>query len=99
MEVRNGNFNVRMPIDQVGLNGKICNTLNAIIPLNERPGQSKRRGRRVEGPDHHEYEGIGIGLALWKKIVEEHNGYISARSAVGQGSTFIISLPSALNKG
>ncbi len=44
---------------------------------------------------HNEYEGTGIGLALCKKIVEEHNGYISARSAVGEGSTFIISLPLA----
>jgi signal transduction histidine kinase len=42
---------------------------------------------------NHEYEGTGIGLALCKKIVEEHNGYISARSSVGKGSTFIVSLP------
>jgi len=34
-EVRNGNFNVRMPIDQIGLEGKICDTLNEIISLNE----------------------------------------------------------------
>ena len=31
MEVKNGNFAVRMPIDEVGLNGKICDTLNDII--------------------------------------------------------------------
>jgi hypothetical protein len=36
MEVKNGNFNVRMPIDQVGINGKICDTLNEIISLNEK---------------------------------------------------------------
>jgi HAMP domain-containing protein/signal transduction histidine kinase/DNA-binding response OmpR family regulator len=36
MEVKNGNFAVRMPIDEVGLNGKICDTLNEIITLNER---------------------------------------------------------------
>jgi HAMP domain-containing protein/signal transduction histidine kinase/DNA-binding response OmpR family regulator len=36
MEVKNGNFNVRMPIDQVGINGKICDTLNEIIELNEK---------------------------------------------------------------
>ena len=36
MEVKNGNFGVRMPIDEVGLNGKICDTLNDIISLNER---------------------------------------------------------------
>ena len=34
-EVKNGNFGVRMPIDQTGLSGKICDTLNDIIFLNE----------------------------------------------------------------
>ncbi len=43
--------------------------------------------------NQNEYEGTGIGLALCKKIVEEHNGFISAKSAVGEGSTFVISLP------
>src|SRR5436190_19452658 len=36
MEVKNGNFGVRMPIDEIGLNGKICDTMNEIITLNER---------------------------------------------------------------
>ncbi len=40
-----------------------------------------------------EFEGTGIGLALCKKIVEQHKGFISARSLVNQGSTFIISFP------
>lgn len=40
-----------------------------------------------------EFEGTGIGLALCKKIVEKHSGYISARSKINEGSTFIISLP------
>ncbi|MDQ3046926.1 MAG: response regulator [Bacteroidota bacterium] len=40
-----------------------------------------------------DYEGTGIGLAICKKIVEEHNGFISATSEVDKGSTFIISLP------
>jgi hypothetical protein len=34
-DVRNGNFNVRMPVDQIGITGKICDTLNEIITLNE----------------------------------------------------------------
>lgn len=44
---------------------------------------------------HHssEFQGTGIGLALCKKIVEQHKGYISARSKINEGATFIISLP------
>lgn len=44
---------------------------------------------------HHdsEFTGTGIGLALCKKIVEQHNGYISAQSQVNAGSKFIVSLP------
>jgi signal transduction histidine kinase len=40
-----------------------------------------------------EFEGTGIGLALCKKIIEHHHGFISARSKVNEGSTFVISLP------
>lgn len=42
---------------------------------------------------HSEFEGTGIGLALCKKIVEEHKGFITARSKENEGATFIISLP------
>ena len=37
--------------------------------------------------------GTGIGLYLSKAIVETHGGTISVRSVEGQGSTFIVSLP------
>lgn len=40
-----------------------------------------------------EYSGTGIGLALCKKIVENHRGYITAVSKTGGGSTFYIYLP------
>lgn len=48
---------------------------------------------------HHqdEYEGTGIGLAFCKKIVEQHEGFISARSALDQGATFIVSLPTRMH--
>lgn len=40
-----------------------------------------------------EYEGTGIGLALCKRIVEKHRGFISALGRPGEGSVFIVSLP------
>ena len=40
-----------------------------------------------------EYSGTGIGLALTKRVVENHNGYITAKSTEGKGSTFIVYLP------
>ena len=39
------------------------------------------------------YEGTGIGLAICRKIALRHSGDIVARSAPGQGATFIVTLP------
>lgn len=40
-----------------------------------------------------EYPGSGIGLAICKKIVENHKGHIFARSKPGEGAEFIIIIP------
>jgi signal transduction histidine kinase/CheY-like chemotaxis protein len=39
------------------------------------------------------YEGTGIGLAIAKKIMDKHNGLISAQSKQNEGSRFILILP------
>ena len=45
--------------------------------------------------DKHSYAGTGIGLALCKKIVENHHGFLSANSELGEGAVFHIYLPAA----
>lgn len=38
-------------------------------------------------------QGTGLGLAICKKIVEKYNGSIRAKSKLGEGSTFTVTLP------
>jgi signal transduction histidine kinase len=39
-----------------------------------------------------EYEGMGMGLAVCKKIVERHGGQIGVKSDKKQGATFWVTL-------
>jgi signal transduction histidine kinase len=47
--------------------------------------------KRLHG--NSEYAGTGIGLAICKKIVEEHQGYICAKSSPNEGAVFMMSFP------
>jgi light-regulated signal transduction histidine kinase (bacteriophytochrome) len=53
--------------------------------------------QRLHG--RHEYEGTGIGLAVCRKIVDRHNGILTATSKLGEGSKFILTLPEKQKNG
>ena len=46
-----------------------------------------------------QFEGTGMGLAICKKIIDKHNGTITAEGELPSGTTFIIELPVKQEKG
>ncbi len=74
-------------------------TLYHKIALNDNgigfePGQSEQiftLFKRLHGRS--EYEGAGMGLAICKRIVENHGGIIYAQSKPGEGATFVLIFP------
>jgi PAS domain S-box-containing protein len=47
--------------------------------------------QRLHG--RNEYEGTGVGLAVCRRITDRHHGTVTAKSQLGQGATFIVTLP------
>jgi hypothetical protein len=51
------------------------------------------RFHRVEGARGRSFEGTGIGLALVSELARAHGGRVRVESALGKGSTFVVSIP------
>jgi signal transduction histidine kinase len=51
------------------------------------------RFNRVPNMPSRTHEGSGIGLALVHELVKLHSGSVRTESIVGQGSTFVVSIP------
>ncbi len=62
------------------------------IPAHELP-RLFDRFHRIENIRSRTHEGSGIGLALVQELVKLHGGTVRVESAIGEGSTFIVSVP------
>jgi signal transduction histidine kinase len=51
------------------------------------------RFRQADGSATRRFQGVGIGLALARELVQEHGGVLTAKSQVNQGSVFTVRLP------
>ncbi|HLE01103.1 MAG TPA: ATP-binding protein [Bdellovibrionota bacterium] len=70
----------------------------AVIEVSDNgPGMSDEVKTRVFEPYFStKAEGTGLGLAIAKRIVNDHDGFIRVHSAPGQGTGFLIELPTSL---
>ncbi|HLG40523.1 MAG TPA: HAMP domain-containing protein, partial [Chitinophagaceae bacterium] len=79
-EMRHGNFSVRMPIDKIGLSGKICDTLNEILLLNETLVEELTQARNTIGKQGHLNHRVALpkyAKGSWSTASDSINSLIS----------------------
>ncbi|MGI2908666.1 HAMP domain-containing protein [Tolypothrix sp. VBCCA 56010] len=78
-EVKKGNFSARMPLDHTGIGGKIADTLNDIIDMNERMAAELERVSNVVGKEGkiNERATLGNAKGSWKAAVESVNTLVT----------------------
>ena len=92
---QNGTVSIRVAIDH---HNEIQLTVsdNGIGIPHHLQGKIFNRFYQVDASQTRQYEGTGIGLAIAKELVELFKGNIEVNSALGEGSTFSVNLPTYL---
>jgi signal transduction histidine kinase len=90
---RGGQVSMKADMDNGQVRVAICDTGRGILPediphIFDRFYQADTA--RGGGTEH----GAGLGLAIAREVTEAHGGRIIVRSAVGQGTEFVVYLPS-----
>lgn len=81
--------------EKVGINGKFC----SFVFADNGPGISPDEAEELfslfrRGQDQHsKTDGIGVGLAIVRRIIELHHGTIRVESEPGHGARFVFTLP------
>ena len=76
--VKNGDFTVRMPLDQIGLAGKVADALNEVIELNEHLANELVRIATVVGKEGKTVQRASLGRARgsWGASIDAVNNLI-----------------------
>jgi signal transduction histidine kinase len=85
----------RVALDLAEDHGRVVLTVSDTgigIPTRDLP-RVFERFYRVDRARSRETGGTGLGLSIARHVVERHGGGIAARSELGAGSTFIVTLP------
>jgi signal transduction histidine kinase/CHASE3 domain sensor protein len=86
-----GRYEVRLTADAQQATVTVTDT-GMGIPADDLPGLFTPFHRAANAVEH-AVQGPGLGLAIVRNIVTEHGGTVSARSELGRGSTFTVTLP------
>ena len=78
MAFKDGDFSVRLPVDQTGVAGKIADTLNDIFKLNQRMAAEFARISSAVGKEGKINQRASLGAASgdWSECLESVNGLI-----------------------
>ena len=96
--VKKGDFSARMPLDWAGIDGKIADTLNDIIDLNDKTSRGLDRVSKTVGKEGKLAERVplGSGDGAWARQVESVNALISD---LGRPTTEMARVIGAVAKG